>query len=85
MHQYSVIIAYAISYFNKIIILRVKSTDYCTLLCVFTQWGIFSRSALNFHGVQQLEIFAIKTNIKTASADETKTSTNAEKPLFTRF
>lgn len=49
------------------------------------EWSIFSRSALNFHGVQQLGDFAIKTNIKIASVDETKSSKNAEKPLFTRF
>lgn len=35
--------------------------------------------------MQQIGIFDIATNIKTASADETKTSTNAEKPLFTGF
>lgn len=33
---------------------------------------------------KQLDILDRKTNIKTASADETKTSTNAEKPLFTK-
>ena len=54
-------------------------------LTFFTEWGIFSRSAFNFHGVQQIGIFDIETNIKTASADKTKTSTNAEKPLFTRL
>ncbi len=52
---------------------------------IFTEWGIFSRSALNFHGVQYFDIFVMKANIKIASADETKTSTNAKKPLFTRF
>ena len=55
------------------------------IFAVFTEWSIFSRSALNFHGVQQLGDFAIKTNIKIASVDETKSSKNAEKPLFTRF
>ena len=54
-------------------------------LTFFTEWGIFSRSAFNFHGVQQLGNSAIKQNAKTASADETKTSTNAEKALFTGF
>ena len=55
------------------------------MLFIFTEWGIFSRSALNFHGVQQLGIFVVKPNIKTAFADEIKTLTNAEKPLFTRI
>lgn len=55
------------------------------MLFIFTEWGLFSRSALNFHGVQQLVNFAIKQNTKIAPADETKTSTNVEKPLFTRF
>lgn len=55
------------------------------MLFIFTEWGIFSSSALNFHGVQQLGNFTIKQNIKTASAEDTKTQTNAEKPLFTRF
>ena len=35
--------------------------------------------------LKQLDILDRKANIKTASADETKTSTNAEKPLFTMF
>jgi hypothetical protein len=55
------------------------------MLFIFTEWGVFSRSALNFHGVQQLGNFTIKQNIKITSTDETKTSTNAEKPLFTRL
>lgn len=55
------------------------------LMCNSHEVGLFSRSALNFHGVQQLGNFTIKQNIKIAPADETKTSTNAEKPLFTRL
>lgn len=35
--------------------------------------------------IQKLVNSALKHNIKTASADETKTLTNAEKPLFTRL
>lgn len=35
--------------------------------------------------MQKLVNSALKANIKKASAEETKTSTNAEKPLFTRF
>ena len=34
--------------------------------------------------MQKLVNSALKDNIKAASADETKTSTNAEKSLFTR-
>ena len=68
-----------------VIALNILLTLPCYYFEVFTEWGIFSRSALNFHGVQYFRIFIVKPNIKTAFADETKTSTNAEKPLFTRL
>lgn len=52
---------------------------------IIVTYLLFSRSGVYFHAVQQLDIFVVKPNKKTAFADEIKTSTNAEIPLFARF